>query len=141
MAYVVLHFSLAFGEEARQRLGQSRAAGLLVGFLISLYVCAGVARAFQTDATVAPNGDGQFKSIQDAINAAPQTTSSKKPWVIRVKPGIYRENIYVQREKRFVRLVGDDPEKTYATGEMWIETPNQLHAVSRNARSPISRTT
>ena len=29
--------------------------------------------------------------------------------------------------------VGDDPERTYKTGEMWIETPNQLHAVSANA--------
>ena len=99
----------------RMRLVLRLAAGLLTGLLMSLDVCAGVARAFQTDATVAPNGDGQFKSIQDAINAAPQTTSSKKPWVIRVKPGIYKENIYVQREKRFVRLVGDDPEKTILT--------------------------
>ena len=83
--------------------------------LISLGLCAGEARAFQADATVAPNGDGQFKSIQDAINAAPQTTSSTKPWVIRIKPGIYKENIYVQREKRFVKLLGDDPEKTILT--------------------------
>jgi len=29
--------------------------------------------------------------------------------------------------------VGEEPEKTYATGEMWMETPGQLHAVSRNA--------
>lgn len=29
--------------------------------------------------------------------------------------------------------VGDDPEKTYATGEMFLETPNQLHGVSGNA--------
>jgi len=29
--------------------------------------------------------------------------------------------------------VGDDPEKTYATGQMFFETPNQLHAVSGNA--------
>ena len=29
--------------------------------------------------------------------------------------------------------VGDDPEKTYATGQMFLETPNQLHAVSGNA--------
>ena len=28
--------------------------------------------------------------------------------------------------------VGDDPEKTYATGQMFLETPNQLHAVSGN---------
>jgi quercetin dioxygenase-like cupin family protein len=29
--------------------------------------------------------------------------------------------------------VGDEPEKTYTVGQMFLETPNQLHAVSRNA--------
>jgi quercetin dioxygenase-like cupin family protein len=29
--------------------------------------------------------------------------------------------------------VGDDPERTYGAGEMFIETPGQVHAVSRNA--------
>jgi quercetin dioxygenase-like cupin family protein len=29
--------------------------------------------------------------------------------------------------------VGDGEERTYKTGEMFLETPNQLHAVSRNA--------
>jgi quercetin dioxygenase-like cupin family protein len=29
--------------------------------------------------------------------------------------------------------VGDEPEKTYTAGQMFLETPNQLHAVSRNA--------
>jgi quercetin dioxygenase-like cupin family protein len=29
--------------------------------------------------------------------------------------------------------VGDDPEKTYTAGQMFLETPGQLHAVSRNA--------
>lgn len=29
--------------------------------------------------------------------------------------------------------VGDGPEKTYTAGEMFIETPNELHAVSGNA--------
>lgn len=28
--------------------------------------------------------------------------------------------------------VGDDPEKTYTAGQMFLETPGQLHAVSRN---------
>lgn len=31
--------------------------------------------------------------------------------------------------------VGDGPEKTYTVGEMFFETPQQLHAVSRNASS------
>jgi quercetin dioxygenase-like cupin family protein len=29
--------------------------------------------------------------------------------------------------------VGDGPEKTYEVGEMFLETPNQLHGVSGNA--------
>lgn len=29
--------------------------------------------------------------------------------------------------------VGDEPEATYTIGQMFMETPNQLHAVSRNA--------
>ena len=29
--------------------------------------------------------------------------------------------------------VGDDPEKVYTAGQMFLETPNQVHAVSRNA--------
>ena len=29
--------------------------------------------------------------------------------------------------------VGDGPETTYSAGQMFLETPNQLHAVSRNA--------
>ena len=38
-------------------------------------------------------------------------------------------------EGEIVSKVGDEPEKTYVTGEMWMETPGQLHAVSRNASS------
>ena len=38
-------------------------------------------------------------------------------------------------EGEIVSKVGEEPEKTYATGEMWMETPGQLHAVSRNASS------
>ncbi len=36
-------------------------------------------------------------------------------------------------EGEIVSKVGDGPEKTYKVGEMFIETPNQLHAISRNA--------
>ncbi len=85
----------------------------VVALLISLTFCVGEVSA--ADATVAPNGDGQFKSVQDAINAAPQTTSRTRPWVIHIKPGVYKELIYVQREKRFITLVGDDAAKTILT--------------------------
>jgi pectinesterase len=64
---------------------------------------------------VAADGTGQFKSIQDAINAAPQTRAAASPWTIRIRPGTYHELIYVQREKNFVRLLGDDPSSTTIT--------------------------
>jgi quercetin dioxygenase-like cupin family protein len=38
-------------------------------------------------------------------------------------------------EGEIVSKVGEEPEKTFSTGEMWMETPGQLHAVSRNASS------
>jgi quercetin dioxygenase-like cupin family protein len=36
-------------------------------------------------------------------------------------------------EGEIVSKVGDGPEQTYTTGQIFIETPGQLHAVSRNA--------
>ena len=36
-------------------------------------------------------------------------------------------------EGEIVSKVGDGPEKTYTVGQMFMETPNELHGVSRNA--------
>jgi len=36
-------------------------------------------------------------------------------------------------EGEIASKVGDGPEKTYAVGQMFIEMPNELHGVSRNA--------
>jgi quercetin dioxygenase-like cupin family protein len=38
-------------------------------------------------------------------------------------------------EGEIVSKVGDGPEKTFKAGEMFIETPDELHGVSRNASS------
>jgi quercetin dioxygenase-like cupin family protein len=40
-------------------------------------------------------------------------------------------------EGEITSKVDDEAEKIYATGEMWMETPGQLHSVSRNA-SPVN---
>jgi pectinesterase len=71
--------------------------------------CEGGSQLPETGCIVAIDGSGQFKSVQEAVNAAPQTCSALLPWTIHVRPGTYRELVYVQREKHFVRLVGDDP--------------------------------
>lgn len=82
--------------------------------LISIWLLA--IGGLAADATVAPNGDGQFKSIQDAIMAAPAgLPSATRPWVIAVKPGVYKELIYVQQERRWIKLIGEDPKTTIIT--------------------------
>lgn len=67
------------------------------------------------NAVVAADGSGQYRTVQEAINAAPQTTSASSRWTIFVKAGVYHEIVYVQREKHFVALVGEDPARTVVT--------------------------
>ncbi len=68
---------------------------------------------------VALDGTGEFRTIQEAINAAPQLTDAAATWTIRIRPGVYNELIYIMREKRFIRLVGEDPERTIVTGDLY----------------------
>ncbi len=74
------------------------------------------------DATVAADGSGQFHSVQDAIAAAPAGRPGR-PWIIRVRPGTYKERLYVQREKRFLALVGEDAGTTVVTFDMHAFLP------------------
>lgn len=72
----------------------------------------------KADAVVATDESGQFKSVHEAIMAAPQSATPANPWVIFIKPGTYRELVYVQRERGCVRLVGTDAEKTVITYDL-----------------------
>lgn len=87
----------------------------LVALVASLGLAASVAAA-QTDprlttAVVAKDGSGQFATIQEAMARIAMGTP-ERPATIYVRRGVYRELVYAQREKRWVRLVGEDPEST-----------------------------
>jgi len=88
---------------------------LLAGGLA--FVVAGVCPSVpaQTNLYVSLDGSNQFKTVQEAINAVPQNTSPTNPCFIHIKPGSYKELLHVQREKRYVHLVGEDAEKTVLT--------------------------
>jgi pectinesterase len=68
----------------------------------------------QTNLTVAQDGTARFKTIQEAIMAVP-AGSSTNPVLIHIKPGTYKELIYIQHEKRFFHLMGENPETTVIT--------------------------
>lgn len=73
--------------------------------------------AAQTELVVAADGSAKYKTIQEAVMAVPAGAPAN-PVVIRIKPGRYREVIYVQREKRFFRLVGEDAARTIITYDL-----------------------
>src|SRR5215218_2254854 len=73
--------------------------------------------AAQTDLYVAQDGSKPFKTVQSAIASVP-SGSRENPVIIHIAPGTYKELIYVQREKSFFRLVGDDPTNTVLTFDL-----------------------
>ncbi len=57
---------------------------------------------------VAANGQGDFRSIQDAINSI--GPNQQKPIIILIRNGIYNEKVFIQ--KSHVTLVGEDEDST-----------------------------
>lgn len=63
---------------------------------------------------VDPNGGGDFRSVQAAINSL--TDSSSTPRTIYIKKGVYREKVYI--EKHNIILEGEDREATIITQDI-----------------------
>jgi pectinesterase len=82
-----------------------------MGLILFLATCV---NAKPTEIIVALDGTGNFKSVQEAIMSVPAATADS-PVIIRIRPGTYRELIYLQREKRFFRLIGEDAGRTILT--------------------------
>jgi len=79
----------------------------------SLACVAPLAAATNYDAVVAADGSGTQTNLQSAIEAAPENGS--RPFVIFIKRGTYQGQIIVPKEKKKLRLVGEDTEKTIIT--------------------------
>ncbi len=64
------------------------------------------------DAVVSTAKDARFKTVQEAVDAAPDNAT--KPYVILVKPGRYRwQQTFIPKSKRFIHLFGEDPNATF----------------------------
>ena len=75
------------------------------------------------DAIVAADGSEQYTTLRAAIDAAPQITHAGRHWTIFVRSGTYRELVYIQREKRFISVVGEDAETTKITFDLYNDLP------------------
>lgn len=98
------------------KLRQSLAAGVML-FALLLLGGTCVAKGAPVELTVAADGSAKYRTVQEAVMAVPSGTA-ESPVVIRIKPGVYRELVYIQREKRFFSLVGEDASKTVITFDL-----------------------
>ncbi len=97
---------------------QKACAGRFLGPCLGVFLLVAPARA-DTNLLVAADGSAPFQSVQAAINATPQNTSTSNQVFIHIKPGTYKQAVYVQREKRYVHLLGEDAEKTILTCDLF----------------------
>ncbi|CAL0307910.1 unnamed protein product [Lupinus luteus] len=72
------------------------------------------ATTVRADIVVAADGSGNFKTVSAAVAAAPEKSS--KRFVIRIKAGVYRENVEVPKKKTNIMFLGDGRTNTIITG-------------------------
>lgn len=67
----------------------------------------------QKKLVVAADGSGNYKTVQQAINAVPD--SSKQVTVIYIKKGVYKEKLILPATKLNVKMIGEDKNATILT--------------------------
>ncbi|XP_047063497.1 pectinesterase-like [Lolium rigidum] len=68
----------------------------------------------ETVITVAKDGSGNFRTVGEAVAAAPSRSDART--VIKVKAGTYEENVEVPADKTNIALVGEGRDVTVITG-------------------------
>ncbi|XP_061363290.1 probable pectinesterase/pectinesterase inhibitor 21 [Gastrolobium bilobum] len=64
--------------------------------------------------TVALDGSGDFKSINESLQKVPE--NNRQPFVIYIKEGVYHEYVEVTKKMEHVVFIGDGGKKTRITG-------------------------
>ncbi|KAL5583353.1 hypothetical protein UlMin_015795 [Ulmus minor] len=62
---------------------------------------------------VAADGSGDFTTVSAAVAAAPDNSNSR--YIIRIKAGVYRENVDISKKKKNIMFVGDGRTNTIIT--------------------------
>lgn len=86
---------------------------VLICVLNITLVCIADAQPQNPDLIVSGDGSGDYKKVQDAVDAVPKNKST--PTVIFIKPGTYREKISVPSDLQHLRLVGASYKNTILT--------------------------
>lgn len=99
----------------------------MIKYLFFAWLSVGMVQA-QTPASydfvVAQDGSGNFKAIQEAINAVPDFR--KAMTTIYIKNGIYKEKLNLTTSKANVSFIGEDVKKTILTYDDYASKKNRF---------------
>lgn len=74
------------------------------------------------DAVVDKNGNGDYTTVQEAIDAAPSELD--KPYLIFIANGEYKEYVMIPKKKNFIHLIGQDKDKTIIKYKVTVSNEN-----------------
>ncbi|MCF0069292.1 pectinesterase family protein [Dyadobacter sp. CY261] len=103
----------------------SKKIGLLLGWLLIHFYAQAQVQAIEQHFIVAQDGSGDFKSIQEAVNAVRDHSQIRA--TISVKNGTYHEKLVIPAWKKNITLTGESPERTIITHRDYSgkDFPNQ----------------
>ncbi|MBQ2950456.1 MAG: Ig-like domain-containing protein [Prevotella sp.] len=77
------------------------------------------------DAVVAADGSGDYKTVQEAIDAAPAGRAF--PWLIFIKNGEYKGHVDVPANKPYLHFIGQERDKVIITDDKLCGGDNAVH--------------
>lgn len=77
------------------------------------------------DAVVAADGSGDYKTVQEAIDAAP--VGRAFPWLIFIKNGEYKGHVDVPANKPYLHFIGQERDKVIITDDKLCGGDNAVH--------------
>ncbi|MBR1564693.1 MAG: glycoside hydrolase family 88 protein [Paludibacteraceae bacterium] len=78
----------------------------------------------KADIIVAKDGSGDFRTIQEAVNAVPDYRKSRT--LIRIKPGVYCEKLIIPASKEHLSIIGDNASSCILTFSDYAKLPSPL---------------
>lgn len=95
---------------------------LLISVLLSIFCFTAIAVEIKSDYIVAKDETGNFKTVQEAINAVPDFRN--KQTVIFIKKGTYKEKLILAGSKKNVKFIGEDLRETILTYDDFSQKKN-----------------
>ena len=96
---------------------------ILLFLVVSCQIAMGT-KPTSFDFVVSKKGDGDFTTVQEAINAVPDFR--KTTTTIFIKEGVYKEKLILSASKNFVSLIGESAQNTVITNDDYASKKNRF---------------